>query len=356
MAITTLDDAIAGMGRPIDIVKAVSGTLVAGRAMSLMPIGGYPAVSTLGSDSGNRPKTWTIVSNTLANPTVVTVTGHPWSNGDTISIINSNSTPTIDGVYVITKTGANTFTVPVDVTVAGTQGVAAGMTSNGGDGLAGYALTSYTNQIPFTNPVSGNTYLARLQARSSAANNGMLLLCDRLWHNGGIAPTLTTAQTFTGSAQIPARDATGTNTGYGVFAALEVYSALGASSFTPTITYTNTAGTGSRVGTSLRAAPNSSIAGSFYIFDLQAGDVGVQKVDSITLGATATSGQMGVVLFRVIARLEIGVRNALPLTNAIDALTGCMPRIYNNTCPFLVFVPQTTTTTNIIAHIIYTQG
>lgn len=35
-------------------------------------------------------------------------------------------------------------------------------------GLAGEALTSYSGQIPFTNPVSGNTYLARLQANSSA--------------------------------------------------------------------------------------------------------------------------------------------------------------------------------------------
>lgn len=61
-----------------------------------------------------------ITANTAANPTVCTSTAHGLSNGDTIYIANSNSTPTLDGPRVVTVTGANTFTIPVNVTTAGT--------------------------------------------------------------------------------------------------------------------------------------------------------------------------------------------------------------------------------------------
>lgn len=61
-----------------------------------------------------------ITANTAANPTVCTCTAHGLSNGDTIYIANSNSTPSLDGQRTVTVTGANTFTIPVNVTTAGT--------------------------------------------------------------------------------------------------------------------------------------------------------------------------------------------------------------------------------------------
>ena len=64
----------------------------------------------------------TVVGNSVANPTVVTVTNHGLTTGDYVYIINSNSTPSIDGGYNVTVTGNNTFTVPVNVTKAGTSG------------------------------------------------------------------------------------------------------------------------------------------------------------------------------------------------------------------------------------------
>jgi len=64
-----------------------------------------------------------ITANTLANPTVVTSAAHGLAAGTTNIVIGgSNSTPTIDGARVATYTAANTFTVPVNVTVAGTSG------------------------------------------------------------------------------------------------------------------------------------------------------------------------------------------------------------------------------------------
>lgn len=64
-----------------------------------------------------------ISSNTAANPSVVTTaTPHGLSSGQTIVISGSNSTPSLNGSQVVTVTGASTFTVPVNVTVAGTAG------------------------------------------------------------------------------------------------------------------------------------------------------------------------------------------------------------------------------------------
>lgn len=63
-----------------------------------------------------------ITSNTLANPTVVTSASHGLTTGNTIVISGSNSTPIIDGIYTITRIDANTFSIPVNVTIAGTSG------------------------------------------------------------------------------------------------------------------------------------------------------------------------------------------------------------------------------------------
>lgn len=75
----------------------------------------FPNISpivTLGASAGRI---------SIANPTVVTSASHGLANNDQILITNSNSTPSINGVYTVTVTGVNTFTIPVNVTVAGTK-------------------------------------------------------------------------------------------------------------------------------------------------------------------------------------------------------------------------------------------
>jgi len=65
----------------------------------------------------------TITGNTAANPTVVTTaTPHGLQTGQTITISGSNSTPSINGAQVVTVISATTFSVPVNVSVAGTAG------------------------------------------------------------------------------------------------------------------------------------------------------------------------------------------------------------------------------------------
>lgn len=213
-------------------------------------------------------------------------------------------------------------------------------------------------QIPHFDPGSGNAHLARLVAQASG-QAGKLMLCDRLQQICGdaggtaISVTATTSQTITGGA-LPSRDATGGLGGVGVLCGLEVVSALGAgANQVLTLGYTNSGNTSSRSAANIDAVVASSAIGAFYRFGLQSGDVGIKTVDSYQSNGTMTSGAISLVLYRVLAEIEL---SASQMPNAIDALTACMPQFFNGCVPFFIFVPVTTTTTAMDGHLIETQG
>lgn len=211
--------------------------------------------------------------------------------------------------------------------------------------LAGVALSSTSalvnGQLRHVNPVSGNAYLSQFRANATIA--GTLMLCDRLWHNGGFTITTTTGQTVN-SATLPARDIAGSTNGDGVLCGIEVSAACGAAAPAPTITYTNQAGTGSRSAGLSFATANSPAAGSFFPFGLQAGDTGIRSIQTYTQGTSWVSGTINLVMYRVLAQVELA---GAYIPGAVDALTGGLPRIYDGAVPFLIFIPSTTTTSNI---------
>ena len=217
-------------------------------------------------------------------------------------------------------------------------------------GISGAALTSYAGQIPVP-AASGNTHLARFSGNMSS-QAGILLLCDRLWHNSGISVTTTTAQTVN-SVAWPPRDLNGATDGAGVYIGLEVVTTTGAGAATPSISYTNSAGTSGRTSTTVDTYAATSGGGSFYRLGLQAGDVGVQSIQSVTLGVSMTSGSVSLVAYRILVALELPISG---VPNAVDALSSGMPRLYDNTVPFLILIPQTTTTGQITGSVVYTQG
>jgi hypothetical protein len=173
-----------------------------------------------------------------------------------------------------------------------------------------------------------------------------------MWHNGGFTITSATSQTVT-SAAFPARDNTGTTDGAGVLLGLEVSASCGAAAPTITIGYTNSANTATRSATNYIATANSPAAGSFFPIGLQAGDIGVRSVQTLTLSVSWISGTINLVAYRPLAALEC---TAAFVPNAIDALTSGFPRLFNDTVPFLVFIPSTTTTSNITGSVVWTQG
>lgn len=76
------------------------------------------------------PAARTISGNTVANPTVVTTTtAHGLTTGQAAAITGSDSTPSINGTRAITRLSATTFSVAVNVTIAGTTGTVQGPTA-----------------------------------------------------------------------------------------------------------------------------------------------------------------------------------------------------------------------------------
>lgn len=220
--------------------------------------------------------------------------------------------------------------------------------------LAGVALSSTSaqvlGQIDFRDPGAGNSYLARFGGTATTA--GQLILADRLWHNGGFTITSATAQTVN-SAAYPARDNAGTTNGDGVLLGLEISAAAGAAAPTITVSYTNSSNTAGRTATNAFATANSPTAGGFFPIGLQAGDIGVRSVQSLTLSVSWVSGTMNLVAYRPLASIPI---TSAFIPAAVDALTAGFPRLFNGTVPFLIFVPNTTTASNISGQVVWTQG
>jgi hypothetical protein len=267
MAITTVDQLIAGMQYPSEFVKAATPTLVAGRPHSLFYLAGIP--------------------------------------------------------------GAAVAPTP---------------------GLAGEALTTYAGQLQFSNPASGNSYLARLSACCTIP--GQLILCDRLWQNSGFTITSTGSQTIN-SVAFPARDQDGSTNGNGVILGVEISGATGSGTPTITVGYTNSANAGSHSATNVVPTVASSAVGAFYPVGLQAGDVGVRSVQTLTLSNSWSSGVMHLVAYRILARLDLSAAN---VSNSLDAVTGGMPRMHDNSVPFLLLVPSAVTASNVSGHMIVSQG
>jgi hypothetical protein len=217
-------------------------------------------------------------------------------------------------------------------------------------GVNGAAVSGpVAGQIGRSNPVSGNAHLARLAM--NASQPGTMWLIDRLWHNSGLSTTSTTAQAITPAA-LPSRDGAGGTNGANVMAALEWSGTGGAGTPTVSLTYTDQDGVTGQTAT--MSSVTTPPIGTFEIFTLAAGDTGVRAPTSLILSAThSAGGAMHLVLFRVLAQVEVTAAN---IGNAIDALTAGMPRVYNDSVLQLVWFPSVTTATNFMGQYVETQG
>jgi hypothetical protein len=80
--------------------------------------------STIATKSGS------ITTNTAGNPTVITSASHGLLSGRVIRIINSNSSPNIDGEYAVTVIDSNKFSIVSNVVNPGTAGTWQTLDSN----------------------------------------------------------------------------------------------------------------------------------------------------------------------------------------------------------------------------------
>lgn len=187
------------------------------------------------------------------------------------------------------------------------------------------------------------TTLRIARVEMANANGGMLMLYDRLSHQGGLSGTTTGAQT----TNLPTAALTRYTSGVGVMAALEIYTAVGTTATTATCSYTNSASTSGQTSQAIVFGSSGfQEANTFKMVSLAQGDLGVQAVASVTLAASTVSaaGNFGVTLMKPLA--------LIPMQNLVDdqvwdaVLNGCanLAQVQTGACLCLAATPVSTTT------------
>jgi hypothetical protein len=193
-----------------------------------------------------------------------------------------------------------------------------------------------TGAIPFTAP--GGSRDKHLIGASITPNvAGVYLLYDRLFHIGGLSGTSTADQTIQDS---PASPALTRNTGgAGNMAFYEIYTTIGTTATTLTMTYTNQSGTGSRTSTiNIGGTGRREVTGMQRI-PLAAGDSGIQAIEKVKLTATTgTLGNFGITIAQPLAWIPIGASGTMGWRDYTTGLPG-IPVINPDACLSLMFIP-----------------
>jgi hypothetical protein len=194
--------------------------------------------------------------------------------------------------------------------------------------------------IPFT-AAGGGRDKHLIGASIAPLTSGVYLLYDRLFHEGGLSGTSTAAQTIQGSTPTPAL--TRNTGGAGNIAFYEIYTIIGTTSTTLTMTYTNQAGTGSKTSTINIGATGFREVTRMQRIPLAAGDSGIQAIEQIQLTATTgTAGNFGITIAQPLAWIPIGAGGTMGWRDYTTGLPG-IPVIDPNACLALMFIPSGTT-------------
>lgn len=188
----------------------------------------------------------------------------------------------------------------------------------------------------------GATILGLNQINLNSITPGTYIICDRLSHSAGLDGTQTGARTV----NLPTPALTRYTDGVGVMCMLTIYTQVGTTASTITVSYTNQAGTSGRTslsvvfgGTAFREA-NRSI-----LISCASGDNGFRAVASVNLaGSTGTTGNYGVTLFKPLSMIVVDDTNNITQANLINGrLLGGMPEIVDDAALFLIGISSSTT-------------
>lgn len=226
----------------------------------------------------------------------------------------------------------------------------------------GSAPTGGLNGATFTAPVGGaiaipaavtgeTVRLARVDM-TQTGNVGAVWIVDRQWGDVPVVTT-TTSQAIT-SPTWPARDASGSTSGVGVWLALECSSATGNGSpiTNTTVSYTDSGGTSGRTAT-LTSFPATAPSGTFVPLAYAAGVNGVRSVQSITLGTSYVSGAVHLVAYRLLASIPTPTANVPSLLNYLQL---GLPNVWDGSVLQLVYWPTGTSIGAVQGSITYGQG
>ena len=200
--------------------------------------------------------------------------------------------------------------------------------------------------LPFINSLDAQR-IAQVEVSSSSRN--MVIICDRLSHQGGLSGTVVGEQL----TNLPTAPLTRYTAGIGVMAALEIFAAIGSSVTTVSVNYTN------HLGVSGQVTPRTLIGGTeyreaarFIMLSLADNDTGVRSVETVALTAiTGITGNFGVTLFRPLFACPVITAGQPILFDSVLGMCGNMPQVLNNACLFALVVSTTTVSGDITAAI-----
>lgn len=193
--------------------------------------------------------------------------------------------------------------------------------------------------IPHGGNVSTDTKHLLNAAAITAVATGVpsqLMLVDMQGYYPGINMNVATSQTLLGTPTLRYTN------GVGVRAALVIVTTAGATAHNISMTYTNSAGTGSRTlpvtvaGTASAITPHITHAGTAAnnygpFLPLASGDVGIQSVQSIQLSAASGAGTAALVLYKPLMTIPLTTATVASERDFVNQIPS-LPQIKDGAC------------------------
>ena len=247
----------------------------------------------------------------------------------------------------LVKTATRTSVALIPFSIFDLAGQPGAGTLAGTSTSAGVVPTDATAGCPIINFSTGVGYLSKVEYYSTVACR--LEICDMLFKAGAYAFTAGTTSLSSQpaiSGRCPDYPGSGTVFGVGNEIWIEVSTAFATgTAWQVQVTYTNSAGTAGH--TSIISAAQAAAAltqGKMFQLALQAGDVGVQKIESVivTNGGTAmTAGNFNVLILRPLWFNRVTVANGGDINDLFK--TG-LPIVYQDSALILLVTADSTST------------
>lgn len=170
-----------------------------------------------------------------------------------------------------------------------------------------------------------------LRSVASLSVQGTIFVFDRLSHQGGLSGITAGAQT----TNLPTAALTRYTSGVGVMAFLEIYSAVGATGTTVTVSYTNQAGTAGQTSQAAAFGATGFLAvGQLIRISPSNSDTGIRSVENVNLVATTgTTGNFGVTLAKPILAIPFPTPSQIMSMDSLFTV-GALPDLANGACIF----------------------
>jgi hypothetical protein len=210
--------------------------------------------------------------------------------------------------------------------------------------------------INFTSPGSGEQVRIARGYMMSSNSATDIQVHDRLAQMAGLSGTVTTAQTV--SLALPSNvsaDRIGRADYSEVQWWVEIYTDIGTSAQTLTVTYTDVDdNSGQTTTVTIGATTNSQNRRCRLVPIIGAGSEAIKSIQSVQLGATTgTAGNFGITATRAITGMSLGLGNS---SETYDWAELLLPIVPENACLFIVMFPGTSSTGNLTGNFKLVRG